>query len=93
MVRISTGVVDGWQTIRITEADPDQRVALDELGHAADVVHRYPPGTMYVEQAVANLRRTLDEMVRQRIERTPGGWAAALLSAQCHPKVLQLSHS
>jgi hypothetical protein len=44
-VRISTGVADGWRTIQITEAEPDQRAALDELGHPADVVHRYPPGT------------------------------------------------
>jgi hypothetical protein len=33
---------------------------------------------MYVEQAVANLRQGLDEMVRQRIDKTPAAWAAAL---------------
>ena len=76
-MRILTGVADGWQTIQITEADADQRAALDELGHPADVVHRYPPGTRYVGQAVANLRRTLDEMVRQRIDKTPTGWTTA----------------
>jgi hypothetical protein len=58
-VRISTGVTDGWQTIQITEADPDQRAALDELGHPADVIRRYPPGTRYFERAVANLRQGL----------------------------------
>jgi hypothetical protein len=77
-VRISTGSTDGGQTIQITEADPEQRVALDELGHPADVVHRYPPGTMFFERAVANLRQGLDEMVRQQIEKTPADWAAAL---------------
>lgn len=77
-MRISTGVADGWQTIQITEADPDQRAALAELGHPADVVHRYPPGTRYVERSAANLRQGLDEMVRQRIDKTPAGWAAAL---------------
>jgi hypothetical protein len=76
-VRISTGVADGWRTIQITEAEPDQRAALDELGHPADVVHRYPPGTMHFERAVANLRQGLDEMVRQRIDKTPADWAAA----------------
>ena len=44
-MRISAGTTDGWQTIQITDADPDQRAALEELGHPADVVHRYPPGT------------------------------------------------
>lgn len=77
-MRISTGMADGWQTIQITEADPEQRAVLDELGHPADVVRRYPPGTMYVERAVANLRLGLDEMVRQQIEKTPADWAAAL---------------
>jgi hypothetical protein len=76
-VRISTGVSDGWRTIQITEAEPDQRAALDELGHPADVVHRYPPGTLYFERAVANLRQGLDEMVRQQIEKTTGNWRAA----------------
>jgi hypothetical protein len=43
-MRISASVTDGWQAIQITDADPDQRVALEELGHPADVVYRYPPG-------------------------------------------------
>jgi hypothetical protein len=76
-VRISTGVADGWRTIQITEAEPDQRAALDELGHPADVVHRYPPDTRYFERTVANLRQGLDEMVRQQIEKTTGNWRAA----------------
>jgi hypothetical protein len=76
-VRISTGVADGWRTIQITEAEPDQRAALDELGHPADVVHRYPPGTMHFERAVANLRQGLDEMVRQSIDKAPADWAGA----------------
>lgn len=75
-VRISTGVTDGWRTIQITDADPDQRAALQELGHPADVVHRYPPGTLFFERAVANLRQGLDEMVRQRIGKTPADWPA-----------------
>jgi len=76
-MQILTNVTDGWQTIQITEADPDQRAALAELGHAADVVHRYPPGTLYVEHAVANLWRTLDDMVRQKIDKTTADWRAA----------------
>jgi hypothetical protein len=76
-VQISTDIADGWQTMQITGAEPDQRAALEELGHPADVVHRYPPGTRYFERAVANLRQGLDEMVRQQIEKTTGNWRAA----------------
>jgi hypothetical protein len=76
-MEISTSITDGWQEIQITDADPDQRAAMVELGHPADEVYRYPPGTLYVERAVANLRRTIDDMVRQKIDKTPADWAAA----------------
>jgi len=76
-MKISMNVTDGWQEIQITDADPDQRAALVELGRPADEVYRYPPGTLYVERAVANLQRTLDDMVRQKIDKTPADWRAA----------------
>jgi hypothetical protein len=75
-VRISTGSTDGWRTIRISDAGPGQRAALEELGFPPALVQRYPPGTQYFDRAVANLRRALDEMAIQQPATTPAGWSA-----------------
>ena len=77
-MRIVTGVEGSWRTLQILEADPGQRVALEELGFGPDLARRYPPGTRYFDRAVANLRQALDEMVRQRITGIPPGWAGPL---------------
>jgi hypothetical protein len=77
-VRIVTGTEGRWRTIRIVDVDPGQRAALVELGFGPDLVRRYPPGTRYVDRAVANLGYGLDEMVRQRMTGTAPGWAGAL---------------
>jgi hypothetical protein len=77
-VRILTGVEDGWRSIRVVDADPGQRAALEELGFGPDLVRRYPPGTRHFDRAVVNLRQGLDEMVRQRMTRTVPSWAGAL---------------
>lgn len=75
MMRISAGSEDGWRTIRISEADPDQRAALEQLGFPADTVHRYPPGARYFDRAVANLRRALEEMTHPQTTGMPAGWS------------------
>jgi hypothetical protein len=77
-VRIVTGVEGNWRTLQILDADPGQRTALEELGLGPDLARRYPPGTLYFDQAVANLGQALDEMIRQRITGTPPGWAGPL---------------
>jgi hypothetical protein len=77
-MRIVTGAEGDWRILRILDADPGQQKALAELGFGADLVRRYPPGTRYLDRAVANLRRNLDEIVRQRIAGTPPGWAGPL---------------
>jgi hypothetical protein len=77
-MRIVAGTEGGWSTITVVDADRGQRAALVELGFGPDLVRRYPPGTRHVDRAVANLRRWLDEMVRQRMTGTAPGWAGAL---------------
>jgi hypothetical protein len=74
-VRISTGIEDGWRTIRISDAGPGRRAALEEIGFPPDLIQRYPPGTRYFDRAVANLRQALGEMVIQKSARTPAGWS------------------
>jgi hypothetical protein len=73
-VRISTGLKDGWRTIRVSDAGPGQRAALEELGFPPDLVQRYPPGTRYFDRAVANLRQALGEIATQKSARTPANW-------------------
>ena len=77
-MQIVAGTEGGWRTMRVVDADRDQRVALVALGFGPDLVRRYPPGTRHFDRAVANTGLWLDEMVRQRITRTAPGWAAAL---------------
>jgi hypothetical protein len=77
-VRIVTGVQGRSRTLRVLDADPGQRAALEELGFGPDLVRRYAPGTRYFDRAVANLRQDLDEMVRQKIAGPPPGWAGPL---------------
>lgn len=77
-MRIVADVAGGWHTISVVDADPGERAALAELGFGPDLVRRYPPGTRHVDRAVANARRWLDEMVRQRMTRTTPGWAGPL---------------
>jgi hypothetical protein len=77
-MRIVTGAEGGWRTIRVVDADPGQRTALEELGFGPGLVRRYPAGTWYFDRAVANLRQGLEEMVRQSMTGTAPGWAAAL---------------
>lgn len=77
-VRILAGTEGSSRTIQVLDADPDQRAALDRLGFAPDLVQRYPPGTRHFEPAVANLRRALEEMVRQVITGSAPDWAEAL---------------
>lgn len=77
-MRIVTGMEGSWRTLRVLDAGFGQRTALAELGFGPDLVLRYPPGTRYFDRAVANLRRDLDEMVRQKIAGTPPGWAGPL---------------
>ena len=76
-MRIVTGVEGNWRTLQVLDADPGQRTALEGLGFGPGQVRSYGPGTRYFDQAVANLRRDLDEMVRQRITGAPG-WAGPL---------------
>lgn len=77
-MRILTGMDSGWRTIRVVDADRDQRAALVELGFGPDLIRRYPPGTRHFDRAVANIRRWLDEMVSQRMTGTAPAWAGAL---------------
>jgi hypothetical protein len=77
-MRVLAGTEGEWRTIRVVDADADQRAALVELGFGPDLVRRYPPGTRHFDRAVANLRQQLAEMVRQRMTRTAPGWAGAL---------------
>lgn len=77
-MRILAGMEGSWRTIRVLDADPDQRAALGKLGFAPDLVQRYPPGTRHFDRAVANLQRTLEEMVRQAITGSAADWAEAL---------------
>ena len=77
-MQIVAGTEGGWRTMRVVDADRDQRVALVALGFGPDLVRRYPPGTRHFDRAVANTGLWLDEMVRQRMTRTAPGWAAAL---------------
>jgi hypothetical protein len=77
-MRIVTGVDDGsWRTILVTDANPDQQTALEELGFPPDLVQRYPPGTRYFDRAVANLRQVVDRMVRQNAPQAPADWSQA----------------
>jgi hypothetical protein len=77
-VRIVTGMEGSWRTLRVLDADPGQRAALQELGFGPELARRYPPGTRYFDRAVANLRQDLGEMVSQRIAGSPPGWAGPL---------------
>lgn len=77
-MQVLAGVEGEWRTIRVVDADPDQRAALAELGFGLDLVRRYPPGTRHFDRAVANLGQGLDEMVRQRMTGAAPGWAGVL---------------
>jgi aminoglycoside/choline kinase family phosphotransferase len=77
-MQISAGSKGGWRTIQISDADPDQRAALEHLGFPPDLTERYPPGARYFDHAVANLRQALEEMVRRQITGTPASWAPLL---------------
>jgi hypothetical protein len=77
-MRILTGTDGGWRTIQISDADPDQRSALAELGFPPDEVHRYPPGTRYFDRAVVNLQQAVSTLIRQRTTHVPADWAQAL---------------
>jgi hypothetical protein len=77
-MRMVAGTEGGWRTIRVVDADRDQRAALMELGYGPDLVRRYPPGTRHFDRAVANTGQWLEEMVRQRMTRAEPGWAGAL---------------
>ena len=77
-MRVVAGTEGGWRTVRVVDADRDQRAALVELGFGPDLVRRYPPGTRHFDRAVANTGQWLDEMVRQRTTGPAPGWAGAL---------------
>jgi len=77
-MRIVTGREDGWRTVRVADADRDQRAALVALGYGPDLVRRYPPGTRHFDRAAANTGLWLGEMVRQRMTGTMAGWAGPL---------------
>lgn len=77
-MRIVTGTEGNLRTLRILNANPDQRAALEKLGFGPDLFRRYPLNTRYFDRAVKNLRRVLGEMVRQQIAGTAPAWAGPL---------------